>query len=303
MNIKKIARYTLAKHTTHGLDKKNAKLNGTISSIGTERSYRQCYSNYLEWCKQNLVHPDFRANRSTLVNYLEERREWIKQKTLNQERQSLQLVYKQKLPYLHAIRESVYDKRSYTMTEVNSIVVHQTLKNATTTWLAFYGGLRAHEPATILPIEERPASSHRNWDSRRFNGLPPHRLYTVQGKGKLVREVAIPLWLSIRLEKSRRITPIEIIDREIIYLSWYDVGIGQSWSQSFTSASKKALQFSRGGHGLRHSFAKWRLQHLIDWIECSNIKSEKHTNEELALLLLSQLLGHFRLDIMYCYLR
>lgn len=298
-NNKKIARHVIARHTTHNVNKTDSKLSGKIASIGSERDYRQCYLNFLRWCDDNGIHPNFRANLSTLKQYLDERREWVQQKALNQERQALQIVFKQKLPHFKSLQKSVYDKRSYTLQEVNAIIYHQNEKNSITSWLSFFCGMRAHESATISPATERNSSTHRNWDPLRFTGLHHYRLYTVIGKGGLVREVAVPLWLSNRLE-ARRISPIKVVDREIIYFSYYDIGFGQAWSQSFTSASKRALGFSRGAHGLRHSFAKWRLQVLIEKLEKN---PRQPSPEEHALLILSQELGHFRLDIVYTYLR
>jgi site-specific recombinase XerD len=90
-NYHEVARHIVARHTKHGIDSNNAKLLGTISSVGTERNYRQCLSNFLRWCDDNGIPPNFRANFSTLKQYLDERREWVQQKTLNQERQSLQI--------------------------------------------------------------------------------------------------------------------------------------------------------------------------------------------------------------------
>lgn len=296
------AKRIVARHTAHRSNKQEAKKIGKIASVGTERSFRQCIANYLKWCHENGIHPDFRGNLLTLTQYLEERREWVQQKTLNQERQALQLIYQQQLPYLLSFHESVNDKRSYVISQVNQIIAHQTEKNVITTWLAFFAGIRAHEGATILPVSERNSSPHRKWDLRRFLGLQSHQIYSVVGKGGLVREVAVPTWLAHRLEARRR-QPVEVVDREIFYVSNYDIGFGQAWSQSFTSASKKALGFSKGGHGLRHSYSKWRLQELLEQLDVDKHPNDESTVEEQALLILSQELGHFRLDIVYTYLR
>jgi integrase len=295
------ARFLVARHTHHGLDKIQAKKLRKISSVGTERSYRQAVKNYLQWCDDNQIQPDFRGNKTTLTQYLEERREWIQQKTLNQERQALQLIYKQKLPLLKSLQESIYSKRSYLLSEVMQIVLRQNEKNVITTWLAFFCGTRAHEAATILPHSEQ-AETKRNWNGKRFAGLSNYSLYTVKGKGGLIRKIAVPNWLKNLLEIRRR-DPIKVVDREVTYVSCYDIGIGQAWSQSFCDASKKTLGISTGGHGLRHSYAKWRLQCLIDELELRHKPDDLLSPEEEALLVLSQELGHFRLDIVYCYLR
>lgn len=233
---------------------------------------------------------------------MEERSEWVKQKTLDLERQALQLIYKQKLPYLRSNQQTILDKRSYSMSQVNLIVTFQTERDSISTWLCFFGGIRAHEAATILPLAERDPSLHRVWDPRLFSGLPPHKIYTVAGKGGLVRKIAVPLWLALKLEVRRRKNPIFVRDREVNYLSHYDICFGQALSQNFTTASKKAIGFSRGCHGLRHSYAKWRLQNLLEYFE-TQPRIDQQCPEELALLILSQELGHFRLDITYCYLR
>ncbi|MGA8148286.1 MAG: hypothetical protein WB870_12040 [Gallionellaceae bacterium] len=299
---RKLATELVARHTQHGLSKSQAKALGKIASIGTERAYRQCVFNYLEWCDLNKVHPSLRANISMLNDYIDERREWVGQKTLDQERQALSLVYKQKLLYKRVYQESVNEKRSYTYDEVKAIAAHQSEKNAIPTFLSFYSGIRAHEAATILPISERKASVHRSWDPHRFIGLPDFLLYTVKGKGGLVREIAVPIWLARKLEARRR-PPTRVVDREIIYLSCYDIGFGQSWSQSVTTACKIAIKVSRGAHGLRHSYAKWRLHHITQEMIAARHGEGEHNLEEQALLILSQELGHFRLDVVYCYLR
>jgi hypothetical protein len=63
------------------MSKEQAKKNGKIASLGTERNIRQCYRNFRRWCDLNGIPPGYRANISTLKNYLEERTEWVMQKT------------------------------------------------------------------------------------------------------------------------------------------------------------------------------------------------------------------------------
>jgi hypothetical protein len=54
---------------------------------------------------------------------------------------------------------------------------------------------------------------------------------------------------------------------------------------------------------LRHSYAKWRLQILREVLQESHQKNSLRVNEEQALYVLSQELGHFRKDITCCYIR
>ena len=77
-------------------------------------------------------------------------------------------------------------------------------------------------------------------------------VYTVVGKGGLVREVLLPHRLAERLEERRLDAPERIVDRGVRYLQRYDLGGGHAFSTSFSRASIEALGKSRGAHGLRH---------------------------------------------------
>lgn len=58
-------------------------------------------------------------------------------------------------------------------------------------------------------------------------------LYTVKGKGELIREVLIPHHLANRLEELRPPEPITITDRRIYYQQHYAINGGNRWSSSF----------------------------------------------------------------------
>ncbi|WP_162888678.1 site-specific integrase [Dechloromonas sp. HYN0024] len=173
------------------------------------------------------------------------------------------------------------------------MIRHQTEKNALSTVVAFSAGLRAHELATIRRANEIQPSPHRQWDSRRFNGQDNVQKYIVIGKGGLRREVALAKNLAEMLEFRRLEVPNKVVDREIFYNQYYDIGFGQAFSQSFTNASKTALGFSHGAHGLRHSYAKSRTKILC----------KLGLSFEEAQKVLSQELGHFRPDITLAYYR
>ena len=300
--IKK-ARKIVKRHVKHGLSKVDAAEKGLITSVGSERGYRQGLAHYLEWAELNSVPPDSLGNKIYLKAYLEEMCECLAQSTLDQERNALRIAYCQNLKKYISLKETLLKSRSYTMLQILQIVKYQTLKNYICTYLAFLCGLRAHEFGTLAPFELRKESSRRKWDSRRFSGLPLHKLYTVIGKGGLIRLVAVPLWLSVMLEKHRRIEPIFVVDREVKYLSFYDISFGKKWSQSFSRASSRAIGSSRGGHGLRHSYAKWRLHVLIDHFKTLYPKMSNRKVLAIAHLLISQELGHFRPSITSTYMR
>lgn len=115
----------------------------------------------------------------------------------------------------------------------------------------------------------------------------------MQGKGGLIRHVLIPNKLVEQLEKRRLDNPVTITDRRINYLQRYDIGAGKRWSDSFSKASKRALFFSTGAHGLRHSYAQERMSELI----------ALGLSRSVALETVSQEMGHFRPDITEIYLR
>ena len=76
-------------------------------------------------------------------------------------------------------------------------------------------------------------------------------VYTVAGKGGLVREVLLPHRLAERFEALRLDAPERVVDHRIRYLRYDDVG-GRAFGTSFSRASIEALGKSCGAHGLRH---------------------------------------------------
>ena len=276
-----------------GLSRKEASGSGMITSIGTKRIVGQSLKNYFEWRIYNNLPLEQQDNRVQLVAYLGERAEYVRQATLNQNRNSLMIAYGIKLPLLRAELGTVLSRRSYTHAEVESVIQHQTHKNSLATLISLYAGLRAHELATLRRLDELPPSPHREWDARLFAGLEGVAFFVVVGKGGLRRRVAVPLNLVNLLEARRLSQPQRVTDRGIFYQRYYDVGFGQAFSQSFSAASKKAMGFSRGAHGLRHSYTKNRTRTLRS-LGFSQIAAQRIVSQEL---------GHFRPDITLAYYR
>ncbi|MXY16139.1 MAG: site-specific integrase [Acidobacteria bacterium] len=163
-------------------------------------------------------------------------------------------------------------------------------RNGLATLIAYAAGLRAHELLTLARPDERPPDV-RPARLEKFDGRPGTD-YTVVGKGGLVRVVRIPDDLAARLEERRLDEPVRVSDREIRYQSRYDIAGGEAWSRSFSRASESALGWSRGAHGLRHSYAQERMAELQRGIRYDD-----------ALEVVSQELGHFRPGITREYLR
>ena len=130
-------------------------------------------------------------------------------------------------------------------------------------------------------------SAHRKLSKERFLGRAGV-VYTVKGKGGLVREVLIPSQLAKELEL-RRLPEPEGINHQ----QHYDITAEQSFSHIFTKASVKHLGWSTGAHGLRHGYAQVRMDEL---------HTGQFTRQE-RMEIVSQELGHFRPDIVKAYLR
>lgn len=289
---------SFAKPKTQAVALSKAMFNsGRLSSLGTSHSYEASLKLAAEWLSSN--------GRGSLVDltpkaakyYLNERAHQVGQKTLDRDRQALQAVLratgrfneKGRLPIVQAEKQQGLISRNYTMEQWQLIAEHQTPRNALSTEIVATAGLRAHELLTLRTADERPMSE-RPADPAKFRqGIR----YTVVGKGGLIREVSIPASLARRLELHRLDKAVTRIDRKIHYTSYYDIGAGQAWSQSFTAASNAALDFSNGGHGLRHTYAQERHRELQELLGDRN----------RAKVVVSQEIGHFRPEITDTYLR
>jgi integrase len=276
-----------------GMSRKEARKKGRISSMGTARNYEYCYRQYCSWRFDNELHPGQQDNAAQVRLYLEECAEIYSQSALDQHRGALQLLFGLKLPRVQSTLATVLTTRAYSADSVSAILVRQSDKNAFSTVLSHQSGIRAHELITIRRDDELSASPSRNWDPRRFAGMPESQIYVVTGKGGLRREVAVPNALALELENHRRHSAKRVVDRGIYYDSYYDIGVGQAFSQSFSDASVNALGFSTGAHGLRHSYVKNRTATLealgFSFSEAQGIVSQE--------------VGHFRPCITLAYYR
>lgn len=285
-------KYAIAiNQTSHG------KNDGKIHSVATADAYRGVLVNIAQWDKTNggTGLKDFDNARAEA--YLIERAEYVTQKTLDKDRQALQILPNVDKP--ERIKSEVTNtglatqSRSYTPAQIKHIQAHQQSHNSLATEVAYCGGLRAHELFTLALLAEQALSSHRTWSNERFEGRQAYISYSVIGKGGLTREVRLPKKLAQRLEATRYLTPKNVTDRGIHYQQRYNIGAGKAWSQSFSSASKREFGWSTGAHGLRHSYAQERMK---------EIQSLGHTYSS-ALEIVSQEMGHFRADITEVYLR
>ena len=276
---------------------------GRIQSVGTAR-------NYQERLVQIAARLDVSLTALTPVRavaYLRERAASVGQKTLDMERQAIQAmmvdVTRQmppgaRLPVVKSTEPHRPRPRAYSPAQVRAVAERQDPRNALATEIAHASGIRAHELLTLgrpaeQPPDDRRERSHLTGtaaEGMKFAGRDGV-VYTVVGKGGLVREVLLPHRLAVRLEERRLDAPNPVIDRGVRYLQRYDIGGGQTFSASFSRASVEALGKSPGAHGLRYGYAQSRMRELVH-----------HAEHRLALAIVSEELGHLRPQITLTYM-
>jgi hypothetical protein len=286
------AEHAISQKLALGKGRHDNKSDGRIHSLGTARGYGSSLKVLAGYLKEHKL-GDLRGLTAKIAKqYLDERAKAVSQKTLDLDRQAIQMHLGVRLEVIRSERETHLSTRSYTNAQIERIAWVQSERNALATRIAHSVGLRAHELLTIRPASERQASGHREWSTDRFSGREGER-YTVEGKGGLIREVLLSRELAAQLEATRLTEPRQVTDRGINYIQHYDIGGGRSWSQSFSAASQRELGFSNGAHGLRHSYAQERMEEL----------PQRGMNHDDAKATVAQEVGHFDKETTEAYLR
>ncbi|MBU5636554.1 site-specific integrase [Geomonas sp. Red69] len=291
-SVKSQAEHAVSNKVALGTGRHDHRDDGKIHSVGTARGYQQALKGFANYIQKNRFGSLGDATRETAIRYLAERAEAVSQKTLDLDRQAIQMHLGERLDVVKSARVTILSTRSYTPAQVQRIAASQSERNSLATKIAYSAGLRAHELLTIRREEERAPSSHREWSTRRFLGRDGVR-YTVEGKGGLIREVLLDKALAVELESKRLAVPNQIVDRVVRYSQFYNIGGGRTWSQSFSAASTRALGFSNGAHGLRHSYAQERM----DELQRGGMPYDK------AKAITAQEVGHFEKKTTEAYLR
>lgn len=277
------------------------KDSGRIHSVSTARQYQQIYTRLSAYCRSNGERFK-RLKPETATAYLSNRSHEIQDKQLNIERRAIEIYLRDK--YQNPIKLTIPKSsrapapkvsRAYSPDQIRHLIKHMEERLSLSVKLAYTGGLRAHELHTLQRISERNPSAHRTWSGDRFIGLQRQNWvpYTVKGKGGLVREVRFPPHLAEQLEARRIDEKRSITDRGARYTSGYDLIGGKVFSERFSEVSNRYFGYSNGAHGLRHSYAQERMFEI------------QNTGKTLAeaKAIVSQELGHFRVDVTDEYLR
>ena len=174
--------------------------------------------------------------------------------------------------------------RAYSPVQVRAVAARQDARNGLATEIVHASGMRAHELLTLGRPDEQPPDDRR--DRSHLTGTAAEGMkfaardgvvYTVAGKGGLVRELLLPHRLAERLEQRRLDTPAPVVDRGVRYLERYDIGGGHAFSASLSRASIEVLGKSRGAHGLRYTYTRQRMRELM-----------RHAEHRLALAIVSE---------------
>lgn len=271
-----------------------------IKSIETGHAYYYVYLVYQRFLNIHKLGVVIRTSIAPVVKFLNELSKVYNSNTLKKYKQALQWVLRNngKLK-MHETLEDInpgldvdYAPRFYTPEQFSTLYERcETPQQRASLAICYYSGLRAHEILTILTGNQREPHKRPALDTK-FKYMDG-RLYTVRGKGGLIRLVCIPHPYADNLEALRLSIPEKVKDRGKFYYSHYAIIGGARLSSWFSQFSKEVLGFSNGVHGLRHSYAQKRFEVLLN----------RHLSLDKVLRTVSQELGHFRPEITKVYLR
>lgn len=272
-----------------------------IESVGTVRNYEQALKTCCDYLKENRLGGLRDITPEQAKAYLDIRASENSQSTIDMDRQALQCMMQnvthqleknETLEVVQSELNTIEKSRSYTSEQVQRITEHQTERHAVSTEICHKAGLRAHELYTLRPAGEVQPSPREVHPDKFSHQSEQTKSYTVTGKGGLIREVQLPNHLADRLEAYRLDSTVAVTDRGVNYTAHYNIAAGQRFSDAFSKASSRALGYSNGAHGLRHSYAQDRYEQLAN-----------HLQKEDVMRVVSQELGHFRPEITEVYLR
>lgn len=262
-----------------------------IRSRQTCVDYEDCVANFLSFRAEGRVPAEGPFLRSEADEFLFLNSLVWRQKTVDQHRQALNKVLCVDLPRYKAGVPTLIRGRAYTDEEINLITAQLGERHGLAVRLLTATGMRALEPLSLTDLDKLPPSPDRPWRDDLFAGVENYILCCTQGKGGLVRQIAVPEAIYGEISSLRFAQPTVVRDRKKSYAPTFDLAAGQALSQAFTRASNKAVGFSLGIHGLRHSYIQRRLHEL----------QELGITYPESLEICAQEAGHFRADITLHY--
>ena len=125
-----------------------------IHSLGTARGYEQALKGFAEYIRDHRLGDLGSATVKEAEQYLTERANMVAQKTLDLDRQAIQMHLGVQLEVVKSELETCLTTRSYTADQVERIASSQSDRNSLATQIAYDIGLRAHELLTLRPADE-----------------------------------------------------------------------------------------------------------------------------------------------------
>ena len=282
----------IALRKTHLAPRSTRRKDRPIHSIGSQRIFAANLLAFARFLEVNHAGNLKSFPPDAAEAYLYARSVHVGESQLCSDRWALQILMGRQLPRFEPTRPQTLKPRAYTAEQISAITAHQTPMYAFSTWLAASTGLRSMELITIGPLDQQPRDV-RPIPRYLHAHTQPGVLYSVKGKGGLVRTVLVPWPFVAQLEAHRRASPIIVRHEGRDLTSYYDIPGGRRWAASFTEACRRTFKKSAGGHGLRHTFTQNRIDVLLGH-DVPERDAKKAVSVEI---------GHFRVDVVELYLR
>jgi integrase len=278
-----------------------------ISSIGTARNHEDALTVFAKWLAQNKKKVLKNFDDNDVAEFMTERALICSQSACDLSRQAinLNLLFENPIPFVASTVETILTHRAYHPKQIEELIAKANKNLALSVNIANSAGLRCMELATISELLDicdisvmngtqlDTFEDPRNWSPKRFFGRESEESFLVHGKGGLRREVRLARQVAVLLRTRVRDEMKIVKDRRINHSSYFELLCGNNFSQQFSRHSYKVLGHSNGAHGLRHSFAKRRIQELM----ILGLSFEE------AIIILSNELGHFASKNTFVYLR
>lgn len=282
----------IALRLTHLAPRSERNNDRPIHSIGSQRIFAANLVSFARFLEVNHAGNLRTFPPDAAEAYLYARSLRVGESQLASDRWAMQILMGRQLPRFEPTRPQALKPRAYTAEQIAAVSARQTPMYAFSTWLAAATGLRSMELITIGPLDQQPRDV-RPIPRYLHAHTQPGVLYSVKGKGGLIRTVLVPWPFVAQLEARRRPSPIIVRHEGRDLRSYYHIPGGRRWAASFTEACRRTFKKSAGAHGVRHTFTEGRIAVLLG----------HGVPERDAKKAVSVEIGHFREDVVEIYLR
>ncbi len=191
------------------------------------------------------------------------------------------------------------ERRAYTIEQINEIQKNlPSFAAKLATQVIVESGCRSQDLASMCLESVRPVKNARltKLHADRFAGREDWVRVSFIGKGGHEYTSTISHELAKNVEKFRLYEGRDFRERNqenVVTKQYYDLPAGWKLSLIWTEAAKRTFGFSRGIHGLRHTFAQERVR-MMQMLDMTWDK---------ILECVSQQMGHYRAEQVRTYLR